>query len=90
LPAETALLTRMQVYVLLNDIVRDVLGCDTPVLEDGTRVEELPGWDSLARIGVLAAAEIRLSVEIRAAEAEPLASIGDLVDLILQKNPHLP
>jgi acyl carrier protein len=50
----------------------------------------VPGWDSLAQIGVLAAPEIRFGVEIRAAEADRLSSFGDLVDLILQKRPHLP
>jgi acyl carrier protein len=86
----TAFLTREQAYVLLHDIVRDVLGCDAVALEDATRADDVPGWDSLAQIGVLAAAEIRFGVEIRAAEADRLRSFGDLVDLILQKRPHLP
>ena len=54
------------------------------------RAQDIPGWDSLIQIGVLAAAEIRFGVEIRAAEADRLASIGDLVDLILDKAPRLP
>lgn len=86
----TALLTREQAYILLNDIVRDVLGADAVSLSDFMRVEDIPGWDSLAQIGVLAAAEIRFGVEIRCAEADRLASIGDLVDLILAKAPRLP
>lgn len=83
-------LTRDQAYVLLNDIVRDVLDCDGIVLDDVLRVDEVPGWDSLAQVSVLAAAEIRFGIEIRLAEAARLASFGDLVDLILRKSPHLP
>jgi acyl carrier protein len=82
--------TREQAYILLNDILRDVLGCDAVTLDDATPVEQVPGWDSLGQIGVLAAAEIRFGVEIRAAEAERLSSIGELIDLILRKHPHLP
>jgi acyl carrier protein len=83
-------LTREQAYVLLNDIVRDVLDCEAVALDDAMRVEEVPGWDSLAQISVLAAAEIRFGVEIRPAEAASLASVGELIDLILQKRPRLP
>ena len=86
----TALVTREQAYILLNDIVRDVLGCENLTLGDAMRAEDIAGWDSLVQIGVLAAAEIRFGVEIRAAEAEAIASIGDLVDLILEKAPRLP
>lgn len=87
---KTAPVTREQAYILLNDIVRDVLGCDTLSLGDSTRTADVPGWDSLSQIGVLAAAEIRFGVEIRAAEADRLTSVGELVDLILDKAPRLP
>ncbi|MGO8916826.1 MAG: acyl carrier protein [Stellaceae bacterium] len=87
---KTAPVTREQAYILLNDIVRDVLGSDSLTLADAMQAQDIPGWDSLAQIGVLAAAEIRFGVEIRAAEADRLASFGDLVDLILDKAPRLP
>jgi acyl carrier protein len=83
-------LTREQAYVLLEDILRDVLDCDPVALEDGMPVEAVPGWDSLAEFSVLAAAEIRFGVVIRPAEAEGLSSVGELIDLILQKSPCLP
>jgi acyl carrier protein len=85
-----ALLTRDQAYILLNDIIRDVLDCETLSLGDAVRAQDIPGWDSVVQIGVLAAAEIRFGIEIRAAEADRLARIGDLVDLILKKAPRLP
>ena len=88
--SKTARVTREQAYVLLNDIIRDVLGCETVALADDTKPEDLPGWDRLGQIGILAAAEIRFGVEIRTAEADRLGSIGDLVDLILDKAPCLP
>jgi acyl carrier protein len=82
-------LTREQAYVLLNDIVRDELGDESVAVTEATRAADVQGWDSLVQIGVLAAAEIRFGVEIRAAEAERLATVGELVDLILGKGPRL-
>lgn len=82
-------MTREQVYVLLTDVFRDVLCDDGIVVSDATRPDDLPGCDSLARVEVLAAAEVRFGVEIRAADADRLATVGDLVDLILGKVPSL-
>lgn len=82
-------MTRDQAYILLNDIVRDMLGDDVPAVRDETTAADVPGWDSLARINVLAAAEIRFGIEIRCAEADRLVTMGDLVDLILGKAPRL-
>lgn len=85
-----ARLSREQAYILLNDIIRDVLSDDTITVGDATCAADVPGWDSLAHIAVLAAAEIRFGVEIRAADVEPLTTVGDLVDVILRKVPRLP
>lgn len=85
-----ARLSREQAYILLNDIIRDVLSDDAITVDDASRAADVPGWDSLVHIAVLAAAEIRFGVEIRAADVEPLATVGDLVDVILRKVPRLP
>ena len=87
---KSALVSREQAYVLLNDIIQDVIGGDTISVSDATTAADVPGWDSLVQISVLAAAEIRFGVEIRAAEAARLATVGELVDLILDKAPRLP
>lgn len=82
-------MSREEAYVILTDLVHDVLGGDAVRLEDQTRAADVAGWDSLAHIAVLAAAEIRFGIEIRAAEADRLATVGELVDLILHKSPRL-
>ncbi len=83
--ATIAEMTREQAYILLNDIVRDVLGEEPPPLHDAVITAEVPGWDSFANISILAAVEIRFGVEIRCAEAERLSRAGDIVDLVLAK-----
>ena len=82
-------MTRDQAYVLLNDIVRDVLENDAIAVDDATEAAAIGGWDSLAGIGVLAAAEVRFGVRIRAEEAERVERMSGLVDLILHQSPRL-
>ncbi len=80
-------MTRDQAYVLLNDIVRDVLENDTIAVDDATEAAAIGGWDSLGGIGVLAAAEVRFGIRIRSEEARRVGRMGDLVDLILDQSP---
>jgi acyl carrier protein len=82
-------MTREQAYIIINDIVRDVLGDEVPVVADGTRTGDLQGWDSLVQINLMAAVEIRFGVEIRCCEADEVVTFADLVDLILEKSPKL-
>lgn len=80
-------MTREQAYVILTDLFHDVFDDDRIVLADNLTAAQVPGWDSIAQIELLAAAEIRFGIEIRAADAERLATVGDLADLILTKLP---
>ena len=82
-------MTREQAYIIINDIVRDVLGDEVPIVAGGTRTGDLQGWDSLVQINLMAAVEIRFGVEIRCSEADEIVTFADLVDLILEKSPKL-
>jgi acyl carrier protein len=82
-------MTRDQAYVLLNDIVRDVLEDETLAVDDATAASDVAGWDSPSWIGVLAAAEMRFGIRIRAEEALRIARMGELVDLILDQSPRV-
>lgn len=81
--------SRDEAMVLLADIVRDVLADETLSIAEATRLPELPRWDSLAHIAILAAVEIRFGVEVRCAEAGDIMDIGALLSLILSKRPRL-
>ena len=78
-------MTREQAYVILTDLFHDVFDDDRIVLADALTAADLPGWDSIAQIELLAAAEIRFGIEIRAADADRLATVGDFADLIVSK-----
>lgn len=78
-------MTREDAYVVLGDIVRDVLGCEDAVVSDAAGPGSLPAWDSLAQVAILAAAEVRFGIRIGVREAARLACAGDLVDFVLGK-----
>lgn len=82
-------MTRDQAYVLLNDIVRDVLENETIAVDDATEAAAIGGWDSLAGIGVLAAAEVRFGVRFHVEEAQRVERMSGLVDLILDRSPRV-
>jgi acyl carrier protein len=82
-------MTRDQAYVLLNDIVRDVLADERFEVCDSTAAEQVAPWDSPDGIAVLAAAEVRFGIRIRADEALRIERIGQLIDLILDQSPRV-
>jgi acyl carrier protein len=79
-------MTREEAYVLMSDILRDVLARDDVPMRDGLAPGSLPGWDSLAQVSILAAAEVRCGIRISATEAERILCLGDLVALVIEKS----
>ncbi|MBF0216887.1 MAG: acyl carrier protein [Candidatus Omnitrophica bacterium] len=54
-------------------------------LRDETRAYEVPGWDSLNHVVVLAAIEKEYNLRFRSHEVLPLSNIGDLQALVDRK-----
>lgn len=77
--------TQEQIYAKLTDIFRDVFDNDAITLHPDTTAADVPGWDSLNHINLIAAAEIRFGVKFKTAELESLRNVGQLVDVIASK-----
>lgn len=69
----------------LTHIVRAVLDDDSLVLTPHTTAADHPGWDSLAQITILVEVEQAFAIKIRTVEIESLHNVGDLIELISQK-----
>jgi acyl carrier protein len=54
-------------------------------LEDGTLAHDVPGWDSLAHVKVLAAVEKEFGITFRSLEVLRLKNVGDLQALVDRK-----
>lgn len=66
----------------LTDIVRDQLDDDDIMLAHNTLASDVEGWDSLAHVRIVVAAEEEFGVRFETAEIASLKNVGALVDLI--------
>ncbi len=69
----------------LQDICREVFENPGLTLTESTTAEDVPHWDSLNHLNVVAAAEQRFGIRFRTSEVEGLKNIGDFVCLVAAK-----
>ena len=58
----------------LRDVILRTLGIEAYPLEDDTLASEVPGWDSLTHVRILAAVEAEFAIRIKGLEAIRLKS----------------
>ena len=66
----------------LNGLIADLLELDDLRLTRTTTAQEVSGWDSLAHVRIVVAAEQAFAVRFTTGEIASLKTVGDLVDLI--------
>jgi acyl carrier protein len=66
----------------LSALVGDLLELDDLKLTMTMTAENVPGWDSLAHVRIVLAAEQAFGVRFTTAEISSLKRVGDLVNLI--------
>lgn len=78
-------MTRDQVRKTIQTELGAILDSDDLHLEDGTRAQDVVGWDSLTHLKLLVALEAAFGVKFQLLEMNASANVGELVDLILSK-----
>lgn len=78
-------MNREDIKTGLAEILKEVLSLPSVTISDTTTARDFKGWDSLAHIDIIIAAEERFEVRIPATKAARLKTLGELVDLILEK-----
>jgi acyl carrier protein len=71
----------------LSALVGDLLELDGLQLAMSTTADSVSGWDSLAHVRIVLAAEQAFSVRFTTAEISSLKTVGDLVNLIKHHSP---
>jgi acyl carrier protein len=66
----------------LGTLVADLLELDDLKLTRETTANNVPGWNSLAHVRIVVAAEQAFGVQFSTGEITSLKTVGDLVDLI--------
>lgn len=76
---DSALLERLQ------EIMADVFDDDDLTITVETTADDVEDWDSLSHIRLMVAIEREFGVKFSNAEIEGLTNVGELIDLIKQK-----
>jgi acyl carrier protein len=78
-------LSRAEILVALQEIVRPIVGRRDIVLTEAMAARDVPGWDSLAHVTIMIRVEEKFAIRLRAAEIVRLSGVGSLVDLIARR-----
>ena len=70
---------------VLEIIFRDVFDDEDIQINVDTTANDIDGWDSLAQIRLILQIEKRLSLHFDASEIEKLENVGQMAELISQK-----
>ncbi len=69
----------------LKKVILDELNLDDYEIQDETRADEIPGWDSLNHINVILAIEKYYGIRFKSVEVLRLKNIGGLQKLVDSK-----
>lgn len=69
----------------LTEVIEDVLDVEDLTLTRTTTAEQVEGWDSLAHVRIVIAAEEEFGMHFTTHEVAALKSVGGVVDLIDSK-----
>ena len=69
----------------LKQVILGELGLDDFSMDEATTAPQVPGWDSLSHVRVLAAVEKEFGVRFRSLEVLRLKNVGDLQALVDRK-----
>lgn len=78
-------MTETEILARVQDIVRDQLDDDNIELAMDIKANDVPGWDSLAHVRIVIAAEREFGARFDTSEIVDLQNIGELVKLIASK-----
>jgi len=67
------------------NIIASVLGCENAQVEDVTFVSDLPRWDSMAVIALIAECDLKLASVPSAQEVESCRLVTELISLLQSK-----
>lgn len=66
-------------------IFRTVLKNESVILDDETTAEDVPGWDSLTHVEIIAAIEKHFGIRFSIREMLSWKTVGKMVDCIAKK-----
>jgi acyl carrier protein len=75
-------MTHDEIHTKLTGIFREIFDNPALAINDSTTARDVEGWDSLAHINLIVAAEKAFGVRFTTKEVKALANVGDFIRLI--------
>lgn len=75
-------MTRETIYERLNAVFRDVFDDEEIAVTDATTAADIPAWDSLTHITLIAEVQDEFGVEFSMKDVVALKNVGQMADLI--------
>jgi len=76
-------MTAEQILASFSQILRDLLGDDSIVLNADTRRHDVPDWDSFNYVNFIVAVEMHFNVKFGVAEVESFQTVGEIAQRTL-------
>lgn len=77
---------KRKIFDQLKIIFRKYFNNTKIIITEKTSAKNIKQWDSLAQIGLIILIEKKFKIRFSINEVEKLKNIGDMVDLIYEKN----
>lgn len=71
-----------QIFNRLNEVFRDIFDDPTLTVREETTAADVPGWDSLTHITLLAAIEDEFNITFAMKDVVAMKNVGDLARVI--------
>ena len=78
-------MTRDEIFVIVQDIFRDIFDEDYLAISDTTNADEIEDWDSLNHINLVSAIEKEFKIKFALGELVSLKNVGAMIDLMMDK-----
>ncbi len=69
----------------VKDLMAIILNVDAATIDDGTSMDNTPGWDSANHINLVLALEEEFSISFEVSEFELMTSFFDVVQVVTAK-----
>lgn len=76
-------MTRSRVFIIVQDIFRDIFDDEDLIISDSTNANEIEDWDSLNHINLVSAIEKEFSIKFALGELMAIKDVGAMVNLMI-------
>lgn len=77
-------MSRSEVFDIMTEICRDVFDDDKLVITEGSKADDVEGWDSLTHLSLINELEERFEVEFTLDDVKNSKNIGELLNALMK------